>query len=165
MQERCFVNPSVLYLLVILGPLIFGLGAAALMFWLFDAFKRNFSNLATILGWFTGNGAVIGILRFVDLSESLGLKEANGIAFLSYIGGFGSAMLLISVIRWLRQSRFAEGLHRILPRDNAEIVREVLEQGKDMAEVASDRGITVEEAKKRFADALREIGKISKRAQ
>ncbi len=155
------MNPLFVQSLLVAGPFVFGLGAAALMFWFFDlAIQRMpvgdlLKHLFTILGWFFGNEAIIlGTFKLVNLSETLQIEEANAVAFLSYLTGFGFGLILIS---FATKPSLIRQLHKYLSGGEVEAVLLILRYGLDPKDAARALNVAESTVEETFESALRKL--------
>jgi hypothetical protein len=157
------MNTIVLQILVVIGPLVFGFGAAEVMHYLFNvsltqlSFKDRFKNLSKVIGWFMGNGAlVIGTLHWI-LANNGELSGANTAAFLSYLGGFGAGWIAIGRRPVLGFSELRRHLNEL----EFDIV--VMKYRYDHTDCAIQEllAITPEEYSKSFVSAHRKLRGLS----
>jgi hypothetical protein len=158
-------------LLIICGPFAFGVFAAVLMFLLFDivifesgrkadwTLKRMFG----VLSWFVGNEAIItGTLWAFDLPEAMDSPRAEGIAFLSYLTGFGltGAILGLTGRRQLLHYHFS-GLYPDLTYLETRAVLLVLRYSVSFEHAAEALDLTPGQLKKVYSKALSKMARKS----
>lgn len=155
------MNKVLLQTLLILSCFVYGLGATRLMYWILDVVlsrlptKTLLANVLTVVSWFVGGGAVmLGVLRFTDLGDVLGIREAVGVSILCYMLGFGVGLLLIE--RWSKPS-FIRDLKKGLTDLEVEAVLLILRYGISPEEAARLLKIPKEVMEEAFKSALKKL--------
>jgi hypothetical protein len=161
------MNPIVLQALLVAGPFVFGIGMSALMFWFFDVVLRRLptkdllTNLATVFGWFVGNGALIfGTFTAFDLQELLQIDGATGVAFLTYLIGFGMTVAYI-VLR--QPPSLLRDLHKYLTEEEVEVVLLILRYEADPADAAKKLHLPENELQAIYEEALKKLDRRGQR--
>jgi len=148
-------------ILLVSGPFLFGIGLAVLMYWLFEEVsalrdkKSLVRDFCVVLGWFIGGEAAVwGTFKVFDLNQLFAKPQATGIAFLSYLMGFGIAAAVVGI-----RSRSSAGriLQRVSVNENLRMLLLLNAFSRSIVEAAAIEGITVAVAKKRQLNGLRQI--------
>jgi hypothetical protein len=138
------------------------------MFWFFDVVLRGnlsipdqLKSLAIPLAWFIGNGALVfGTFTVFDLPSALRIQEATGVAFLTYLVGFG---LTTALICWRKKPSVIEDLHKYLTQNEVEVVLLILRYNVDPAQAAVTLNIPQTEIEETFQAALKKLAERGSR--
>ena len=85
---------------------------------------------------------MLRMLRAGDLGQTLGIKEAYGVALLCYLGGFGLGLLLLEL--WNKPSLIRD-LKKYMGDDELEAVLLILRYNVSPEDAASTLGIPTSE--------------------
>ena len=161
------MNPIFLQILLVLSCFVYGLGATRLMYWILDIVLTRLpggellKNILTVIGWFVGGGAImLGVIRMTSLSTSLGIKEADAVAILYYILGFGVGLLLIEI--WSKPSLIRD-LKKYLNDDEVEAILLILRYQVNPEDAAATLNIPKDRMAEIYTSALKKLNDRGKR--